>query len=247
MLGEVLLNSSSSSGDSGGILGSVEGGLSSLENDLKNDLNGAIHSIAQALDIHDFYSAHIMDFCEGYYEPGPLANATVTPSKNVTDCSNSTSGYNFDPQAILQSQLKSGVTLDDLHWPKELEDAIQAAETAVKAMFVLYCIGVAFAGLAFLGAIFAFFTDGRIGAFVDATLSFLAFLALGIASAIASALIVKATDAINQYSKDVGIAAYKGSSFLALTWTATALLFVGALGWMLDFCVGPSRRKRSYV
>ena len=172
MLGEVLLNSSSSSGDSGGILGSVEGGLSSLENDLKNDLNGAIHSIAQALDIHDFYSAHIMDFCEGYYEPGPLANATVTPSKNVTDCSNSTSGYNFDPQAILQSQLKSGVTLDDLHWPKELEDAIQAAETAVKAMFVLYCIGVAFAGLAFLGAIFAFFTDGRIGAFVDATLSF---------------------------------------------------------------------------
>ena len=172
MLGETVLNTSSSSGDDGGLFGALEGELNDLENDLKNELNNGIHSIAQALNIHDFYSAHLMDFCEGYYEPGPLANASVNPSKNVTDCSNTTSGYNFDPQAILQSQLKSGITLDDLHWPKEIEDAIQAAETAVKAMFVLYCIGVTFAGLAFLGAIFAFFTDGRIGAFVDATLSF---------------------------------------------------------------------------
>lgn len=134
----------------------------------------------------------------------------------------------------------------------------------MKAMFVLYCIGIAFAGLAFLGAIAAFFTDGRVEAVVDAMLCFvsvvlplvwwcfandlqLAFLALAIASAIASALIVKAVNAINYYGNDVGIAAYKGSSFLALTWVATVLMFLAAVGWLVDCCVGSSRRKKSYV
>ena len=248
-------------------MGEIEGELNSIEQDLKDDINGAIGSIAQALNIHDFYSAHLMDFCEGYYQPGPLANATVTPSKNVTDCSNRTAGFTFDPQAAIQSQLKPGVSLDDIKWPREVEDAVSAAETAVKAMFVLYCLGVAFAGLAFLGALLAFFKDGRLGAFVDGMLCFvsfvlfdpaggcrrlisvvqLAFLTLGIASSIATAIITKSVDAINYYGNDVGIAAYKGSGFLGLTWAATALMFVAGIGWIFDCCVGPSRRTRSKV
>ena len=164
MLGEPFINSTESSSGGGGILGSLEGELQDLENDLKNDLKGAIHDLAQALGIHDFYSVHLLDYCEGYYEPGPLANATETPWKNVTSCSNGTSFFVFDPQQILQSQLNSSITLDQLKFPDEVQQTIQTVETAVKAMFVLYCIGIACSALAFLGAIIAFFTDGRLAA-----------------------------------------------------------------------------------
>ena len=150
--------------------------MGQLEQDLKGELTGAIHSIAQALNIHDFYSVHLMDFCEGFFEPGPIANATVNPTKNVTDCSNRTAGFTFDPQAAIQSQLKPGVSLDDVKWPKEVEDGVRAAETAVNAMFVLYCIGVGFAGLAGLGALAAFFMDGRLSALVDSMLCFVSTL-----------------------------------------------------------------------
>ena len=171
MLGEEALNTSSSSSGSG-ILGQLEGELGDLENDLKNDLNGAMHSIAQALNIHDFYSSHIQNFCEGYYEPGPVINATVDPWKNVTDCSNATgSGFAFDPQAVIQSQLKPGISLQDLKWPSEVEDAIHAAEAAVKAMFVLYCIGIALAGVALLGATIAIFTQGKASTVINGLLS----------------------------------------------------------------------------
>lgn len=161
MLGDFLINKTQSS--VGGILGSLEGELQTIENDIKNDVNGAIDDIAQALDIHDFYSVHILDYCEGYYEPGPFGNATEAAWKNVTDCSNSTTFFDFDPDQTLQGQLKQGVTLDDLHFPQSVETTIQTAQKAMKAMFILYVIGIACSGLAFIGAVLALFGDGRLG------------------------------------------------------------------------------------
>ena len=46
----------------------------------------------------------------------------------------------------------------------------------------------------------------------------MAFLTIGIASAVATAVIVKAVDALNKYGKDIGISATKGTTFLGLTW-----------------------------
>ena len=56
MLGEFSVNTSSSSGGSSW--------LSSIEGDIQGDINGLINDVAKSLNIHDFYSAHLLDYCE---------------------------------------------------------------------------------------------------------------------------------------------------------------------------------------
>ena len=107
---------------------------------------------------------------QGFYTPSPIANATVQPSKNVTSCSNHTAFFHFDPTAILQSELNPKYNLSDLKWPSAIEEAIAAIETASKVMFLLYCIGVGFAGLALFGAIIGILAGGRLSAAVNVVL-----------------------------------------------------------------------------
>lgn len=97
-----------------------------------------------------------MTYCEGYYTPGPTANATLDKSdisKNVTKCSNRTAMYNFDPQAILQRELDesgTGIDLSDLDWPEDIQDGIDALRVSAKATFVLYCVAIGFIGVALI-------------------------------------------------------------------------------------------------
>lgn len=97
-----------------------------------------------------------MTYCEGYYKPGPVPNATLSKddiSKNVTECSNRTAMYNFDPEEILQRELDesgTGVDLSDLDWPDDIQKGIDALIISAKATFVLYCIAIGFIGVALL-------------------------------------------------------------------------------------------------
>ena len=70
----------------------------------------------------------------------------------------------------------------------------------------------------------------------------LAFLALGIASGIETAVVVKVVDALNQYGGQIGIAAYKGTTFLVFTWVATGVMLAATLSWLVDCCI-PRRNK----
>lgn len=201
--------------------------------------------------MHDFYSAHILDFCEGFYTPTALPNATVDNgdiSKNVTSCSNRTAMYTFDPRETLQRELNrtghSDINLEDLDWPSQVDDGLRALQMASNAVFVLYCIGIGFAFLAFIAALVSIFFSGRISAFINVIIDWLAFLAIGIASAIATAIVVKSTQLINKYGNDIGIEAQKGSKFLAITWVATAVMLVASLVWCCDCVVGRRREKR---
>lgn len=69
-----------------------------------------------------------------------------------------------------------------------------------------------------------------------------------VASAIATAIIVKVVNAINKYGDTVGIAAYKGRAFLGMTWAATALIFFAAIAWIYEFIRGrrQSRPAKTY-
>ena len=71
---------------------------------------------------------------------------------------------------ILQSELNPKYNLTDLKWPSGIEEAIAAIETASKVMFLLYCIGVGFAGLAFIGALAGLLAGGRLSAAVNMVL-----------------------------------------------------------------------------
>ena len=124
-----------------------------------------------------------MNYCEGFYEPNTTVTREEHPSENVTRCSNRTGLFHFDPTAIIQSELAPGVNLTDLHWPNEIEDGVRAIEVASKVMFIFYCIGIGFTGLALIGAAGGVAANGRISALVNFLLdivSSLSSMAVGI-------------------------------------------------------------------
>ncbi|KKY20927.1 putative integral membrane protein [Phaeomoniella chlamydospora] len=220
--------------------------ISSIANDIEGEINdlisNATEDIAQALDLHDFYKAHVMNYCEGYY-----ANSTNPgTSKNITYCSKRNGLFHFDLTAIIQEELGNSTNLTDIHWPDGIEDGIEALEVASKVMAVFYYIGIAFAALALLTALVGVFANGRISAFVNWIVDILAFLALGIASAISTVIAVKVTHVVNKYGADIGIAAYKGKTFLGMTWAATVVMLLASFLWLMECCAG-RRRRTTYT
>jgi hypothetical protein len=231
----------------------LQGIAHNITDSISDDINDAIGSIAKRVGVEDFYSAHMLDYCYGTYTPQPVPNDTVHANdihRNVTACSNATAMYNFDPAQALQDSLnRSGVdiTLSDLQWPQQIQDALNALRIAAKAAFVLYCIGIAVAFCAFITSILGIFSSGRLVAFVNVLTSIVAFLALGIASALVTAIMVKGSNAINKYGREIGVEANRGNNFLAITWAATGAMLLAIIIWSLECCVGHRRRPRTYA
>jgi hypothetical protein len=127
-----------------------------------NDLIGdAAEAITDRLNISDFYSVHIMNYCQGEFEPNGTAPGA---SKNTTECSKRNALFHFDPAEIIQEHLPGDITLEDLNWPDEIDDAINAVRAASIAMFVFWCVGIGFAGLNIFASLFTLFTAGRLSA-----------------------------------------------------------------------------------
>ncbi|EME49379.1 hypothetical protein DOTSEDRAFT_119794 [Dothistroma septosporum NZE10] len=219
---------------------------------IQNEIQDTIHSVARKLGLHDFYSVHLMAYCEGFYTPDAVPNATLKRNdinRNVTDCSNRTTVYNFDPQQILQDELDNSGhgnidLVADLRWPKDVSKGIRALRIAARAAFVLYCIAIGFEGIGLILGMVSFFLEGRLNAFANMFVDWLAFLVLGIASAISTAIAVKGVDVINKYGDKIGIQAQRWSKFLTLTWVATGLMLLASIVWCFD-CVVGSRHRRS--
>lgn len=223
------------------------GAFDTLVNDIQGDLNDLIDNaaddVANALNLADFYSLHIMNYCDGFFEP----NATAKNShRNTTFCSKKKALFHFNPTKIVEESLPSGVSLEDIHWPQGIKDASNAIRAAAVVMFVFYVIGIAFAGFAVIGAILTIFADGRLSALANFLLDIFAFLALGIASAAATALIFKAVNAVNKYGNDIGIAANKGTAFLGMTWGATAAMLLASFLSISQCLAGRKHRRDRY-
>ncbi|KAI5248193.1 integral membrane protein-like protein [Aureobasidium subglaciale] len=222
-----------------------------VTNGIESSLNDKINSFAQDLGLHDFYSAHLLDYCSGYYTPSDLPNATVSKSdidQNVTYCSNRTSFFHFNPTTTLETELNKtglGITLEDLHWPDAVNDGIRTLRIAQKAAFILYCISAALLLIATLASLISFFFSGRFSAFIDISLWFLAFLAIALASAITTAVAVKASSVVNKHGRSIGVEAQRGIKFMAITWVATGLAGLSVFVWVFECLRG--RRRERYV
>lgn len=246
-IGETLLNGNSQSSNP------ITNLLNDIPDEISSGINDRIGEVAERLGIEDFYSAHMLNYCYGQYTPAEAANATVRESdihKNVTGCSKSQAMYKFDPTRIIEDALNkttgTEVTLDDLNWPQDIQNGIRALNALMAAMFVLYVIAICLIFVALLAALFAVITSGRLSACLNFVIATLAFLAIGLASALVTAVMVKGTSIINKYGNDVGVVAVYGGKFLALTWAATALMLVALLAWIVEFCIGRRAKKQSY-
>ena len=247
MIGETLIDETRSTDTSNPLTNLLNG----IQNFGSSTINDAVGEVTQRLGIEDFYSAHMLNYCEGQYTPAEAANATLSQddiSKNVTECSKNRAMYKFDPTTILEEALNRtaglDVTLDDLNWPEEIDTGIRTLNALMGAMFVLYCVAIALIFVALLAAAVAVLLSGRLSACVNFLVSVLAFLAIGLASALVTAVIVKASGIINDKGNDIGLQAHWGGKFLALTWAATALMLVVVLTWVVEFCIGRRHRQQ---
>ncbi|OQV02010.1 hypothetical protein CLAIMM_07269 [Cladophialophora immunda] len=210
-----------SSGDSG-LLSSLS---STIQQDINDIIGDATTDIASLLGLPDFFNVHVTDYCQGTYSP----NSTVNHAKqNVTECSNSTLGFHFQPTKIVQDLLPAGITLDDIHWPSDITDAEHTIKVVSRIMVIFYIIGIVLSGVAMFTAAAGIFTNGRLSAFFNWLVDLLAFIMLGVASAVATAVMVIATNRINKYTDQIGIASTKGGKFLAITWAATAVMLLAS-------------------
>jgi hypothetical protein len=223
----------------------------SITDSVTNEINERIDQFRERIGVEDWYSAHILNYCEGQYTPSEVANATLKEddiSKNVTECAKSRAMYKFDPTEIIQEALnRTGVdvTLDDLQWPDDIQSGIDALNAAMAAMFVLYVIAICLIFVTLVTSVVGILTSGRLSACLNIGLALLAFLAIGLASALVTAVMVKGTDVINDHGKPIGLKAYYGSKFLALTWAATGLMLVALIAWFAALCFGRRNERRS--
>lgn len=230
------------------ITGEIEGEIGDIENDL-NKIEGDIaDKLAGVLGIHEWYSVHLMDMCEGMYKP----NATEKGAhKNVTHCTNQTAMQHFDVTSLISHELSVGkynISLSDIGWSDNIQKGLNALNVAMDATFVLYAIGIAAAGCAIITALLAFFLHGsRLVSFGNWGLTSLSFIAFLVASIIITILQKKATHIINKYGNEIGLYAYKGTKYLIITWVAVAVMFLAACAWVFEFCIGRKNKRREYT
>ncbi|KAF2718819.1 hypothetical protein K431DRAFT_252492 [Polychaeton citri CBS 116435] len=231
----------------------ITGFLHNVTDSIQSEIEDTLNSFAKDLGVHDFYSAHILTSCEGYYTPASVPNATLERTsirENVTNCSSIRAFSAFDPQETLQRELnRSGhgnVSLSDLHWPEDISRGIGALKVAQRATFFLYCMALCSIFLAFcLAGLSSFLLSSRVVkvvVYADIAANALAFLSLGIASAIATTVAVQAAKLVNRHGNGVGISASEGRKFIALTWTATGLVLVVCLIWTWEWVFGIRKR-----
>ncbi|KAK7927966.1 hypothetical protein PG985_004964 [Apiospora marii] len=223
--------------DKGGIGGFFSSVVATIESSITDELNEISNDIADKLSaelgISQWYSLHVMNACEGNYAP----NATSPGAWfNQTNCTAQEAGFQFNLSSVLDREIEVG-PLDlnpaDLKIPDSIQEAINYVNGFLLAVFVLYVIGIGFSGIVFLLCIGAI-TIGPSTLFsvASAITATLAALALGIASAIATAIAKKGASEINDNGDEVGISAKAGGKFMIITWVAFGAIVVALVSWI---------------
>ncbi|EOO01190.1 putative sur7 protein [Phaeoacremonium minimum UCRPA7] len=220
-------------------VGAIESELASIENDIADEL-------AKALGIKEFYSLHIMDACEGYFKP----NATTPHAGyNVTNCTEPMDTSYLNVSALLDEELRVGpfeISLNDLGFSDDLQEKLDEVPKLFMAMSVLYILGAGFSGLSLLGSLAALFMlpqSGRILVLVNFTLTFLAMVCLLAGNLATTIGGKKVVDAVADFGDDIGLYASRGDKFMALVWTAFALMAVSTIYWGYEFFAETRMRR----
>ena len=199
--------------DDGGFLDGIgdiiSDGRDSIEGALQDGLNdvtgGIADLLADELGISEWFSLHVMTYCEGQYRPNATAH---NAGLNVTDCSNSSPNNRLNLTEILDQQLRVGpveVSLADFDWPSDVQDAIQMLNNVLLGLFVLYVLTMAFSGLTILGTLVAVFLMSRGVILINMIIASLGMLTSTIASIIVTVVMTRGIDELNDAAQDIGI------------------------------------------
>lgn len=219
----------------------------SVEDTLNDVAGSAADAVADALGVSEWFSVHVMTACQGQYRPNATArNAGL----NVTECSDSAPNNRLDLDTLISAELSAGplddLSLADINWPQEVQDALDVLNGALLAVFVFYVLTMAFSGLLILasaGSILA--PNSRALVIANLALAALGALVSAVASILITVAVTRGIDELNRYTADVGIHGQRGTSFLVLTWVTTGCMFGVLAFWSTSCCLLTRQRRRA--
>ncbi|KAI9925422.1 hypothetical protein MW887_005803 [Aspergillus wentii] len=211
-------------------------------------------NIGNGAGIRDFYSVYVMTYCEGFMEQcSTNGTEALNFVRNVTFCSDRAVPFAFDAGTILSNDIHPedpAESVSDLNWPDFPSDDFDFLAPTSQAMVVFYVAGTAAAGLAILYRIWitwgghgprGFQAPGEVPGTPreivsqprrskrEMSLMMVSLSHPRIASTIASVIATEFVNLVNNHGRDNGISANHGDTFLAMSWTAVALLFIGSM------------------
>ncbi|KAI9799475.1 MAG: hypothetical protein M1833_003997 [Piccolia ochrophora] len=222
------------------------GPLDSLPTRLSGVVDNVTDTVADfvvdALGISEFYSVHLLDYCQGSYTPSPTDEDA---EKNVTYCSPRKGLIDFNLTQILEEELNTedtNVGIDDLGLTDQVDDASRIIELAARVTFICYVLGVAMAGFSIFLGIIGVLSNGRLWASINFMFAFITFAVLGAASGVITSGATRGVNAINKYGEPIGLSAYRSTKLLGMTWSATALMLIAAVLWLASCIFTPRKR-----
>lgn len=160
-----------------------------------------------------------------------------------------TDHFNISQQ--INSELEVGghhLDLSDVDWPSDIQDGLNDLNIALNALFVLYAMGTAAAGISIFTSLVSLFLHGsHFVLFTNWGLASLSFFTLLIATLIITIVQIKAVDLLNKYGNKIGVYAYKGNKFLVLTWVAVGIMLLAVAAWSVNYCIARRARTREYT
>ncbi|KAJ6012103.1 hypothetical protein N7499_012927 [Penicillium canescens] len=214
----------------------------------KNFLNGAdlltlytpssqtkTQTTTQTNVAHDFYSIHIMSYCQGELgTTDPSAGVT----RNVTTCSSRTILFAFDPTQAWPKEVTHGAELD---WPRVIADDFHAFRMTSRAMAVLYCMGVGAIGAVLIGRVFETFMPWGGQGLFEFWFLILGTFSISIASVIATVIAFDFVSLINAHGEGSNVSAHYGDKFLGMTWASAGLLLAGSVASFVNVFIRAAR------
>ncbi|RKF56095.1 putative sur7 protein [Erysiphe neolycopersici] len=203
---------------------------------ITDQLNGIFDDIAddivRSLGVQQFYNWHLRNFCEGMYEPSYKAD---NASFAVKDCSKPTASYHFKIGDIIDRELRLGplhIGLKDLKWPDSLQKNFDMLSKALHAALAFYAISITATGLSIMTGLLVFF--GNTSLLLSLTtwvLMGLSFFSLFVSSIIVVIVNSKSIKIVEENGSKIGIFAYKGHKYIALTWCSTFVMLLAVLSF----------------
>lgn len=204
-------------------------------------------SITEAFHLNDFYSAHLLNYCEGSFAHDPDADGSASGSqvpRKVTACSSLNASNVFDPLAVLEEQIKGvGKGLRAFDWPYEVTTGLTALKKAQHATVALYLVAVAsmlFSLVVILGSCIVF--QSKLLTVVVLTLESISTAALGLATILVTLTTMKSTELVNSLGGDIGLHATIGAKFLGLSWAAWSSILIATTLLLLSIRCGKALR-----
>jgi len=209
-----------------GAVDKVTQGLNKIDNDIANKL-------ASAIGIAEWYSFHLMNFCQGTFEPDATASNTKL---NVTKCTNLSTGYRINLTEMIDHELNIGplaLNLADLDWPAGIQRQVNKANKLFLKVLILYCFSMFFSssyiiisvGDIFLGPIH------RIYSLIGTACAVLGTVTLLTGGVITTFAASKGSEVITNVGNEIGVYAYSGRNFIVVSWVSFAMMAIGTIAW----------------